>query len=86
MKSAVASISACKPDILVVERNVAGFAVRALENEGITLVYNVTAENLQKLAINLDSQVMWLMELNKVHLFLFVSADNIEKYIASHQA
>lgn len=59
LKSAVARISACKPDILVVERNVAGFAVRALENEGITLVYNVTAENLQKLAINLDTQVIF---------------------------
>lgn len=63
--SAIDRILKLAPDLCIVERSVARCAVERLKEAKITLVYNVSMEDLKKLAIHTNSKIVQnILEVN----------------------
>ncbi|CAD7700705.1 unnamed protein product [Ostreobium quekettii] len=62
----VNKIVACRPDVVLVERNVAWPAIEKLNEEGITLVYNVDNPQLEMLARCTGAEVVNLKSVSEV--------------------
>ncbi|GMH44770.1 hypothetical protein BSKO_12722 [Bryopsis sp. KO-2023] len=58
LESAVSNIVSCKPDVLVVERNIARSAIQELHDRDVTVVCNVPLVDLERLALNMNSQIV----------------------------
>ena len=54
---AISKICSCQPSVVLVEKNVARGALERLQEEGITLVYNVPIEQLEMLALCTGTKV-----------------------------
>ncbi|KAI5754029.1 hypothetical protein M8J77_005179 [Diaphorina citri] len=70
LRNVVARISALKPDIVLVQRNVARLAQESLQQLGITLVLNVKTTVLERIARCTRADLVYSVDvlLNQIHL------------------
>lgn len=54
---AISRVLSCAPNVLVVEKNVPQFVLEELVKADVTVIHNVAYDDMNALAINMDSEV-----------------------------